>query len=333
MKAALTAWLERRWYGGVPPGPLLRLLERLYAREVVRRRRAYVQGRRTPEQSSLPVVIVGNLTAGGAGKTPLVIALVEELRKRGWKPGVISRGYGGSGVLAARVQADSNPDAVGDEPLLIVQRTGAPVVAAARRIQAARLLEATGEVDVLIGDDGLQHYALARDLEILVIDGVRRFGNARLLPAGPLREPPERALTVDYRVANGGQAQAGEVAMQLELGDAVSLDGRETVPLSRFVGSAVDAVAGIGYPQRFFDSLHAQGIEAVPHAFPDHHRFRAADLQFGHARALLMTEKDAVKCRGFPLKSAYFVPIEARLPAAFFDAIDACLKSRTQEKT
>ncbi len=327
MKARAIAWLERRWYGGVAPGPGLRAVSALYCWWMWRQRVAYHSGRRPGARAGVPVVVVGNLNVGGAGKTPLVLALVAALRTRGWRPGVISRGYGGSVPGPERVLRTSDPARVGDEPLLIAQRSDAPVAIARRRVEAARLLVASGEVDVLIADDGLQHYALWRDLEVLVIDGRRGFGNRRVLPAGPLREQIDRAGDCDFTVLNGGEATGHEIPMRLEQRDAVTLDGRSTRPLTDFAGQRVHAVAGIGDPPRFFAALSEQGIEVVPHPFPDHHAFRAADLKFPESLPLLMTEKDAVKCCRFAAPGRYAVPVDAILPEFFFDAVDARLRS------
>lgn len=323
MKAALAAWLERRWYGGIAPAWPLRVLARIHAGVVRRRRAAFLA--RGPARVGVPVIVVGNLAVGGAGKTPLVIALVQALRERGWRPGVIARGYGGTAIGPERVTADSDPRRVGDEPCLVAHRTGAPVAIARKRPAAARLLVESHEVDVLVADDGLQHYALARDLEIAVIDARRRYGNGALLPAGPLREPPSRAADCDYRVLNGGEARADEVPMRLLLGEAVALDGSGTSPLSTFAGRRVHALAGIGDPRRFFEALQAQGIDVVPHPFPDHHAYRPADLAFKEPLPVLMTEKDAVKCRAFAAPGRYAVPVDADLPAQFFDAVVARL--------
>lgn len=327
MSAGLAAFLERRWYGGVPPAWPLRALAALYGAVVARRRRVFLRRARSLPRVALPTIVVGNLSVGGAGKTPLTLALIEALRARGWRPGVISRGYGGSASGPERVLPDSDPARCGDEPCLIARRSGAPVAIARRRPEAAWLLAAGGEVDLLIADDGLQHYALARDLEILVIDGRRRHGNGRLLPAGPLREPLTRADACDFRVVNGADADVDEVAMQLVMHEACPLHGEAPLPLAGLAGRRVHAVAGIGDPARFFDALRAQGIDAVEHPFPDHHPFRRADLRFSESLPLLMTEKDAVKCRNIAPPDSYSVPVHARLPERFFDAVDARLRA------
>ena len=326
LRARLIAWFERRWYGGVAPGPLLRALSALFGRIARSRREAGLSGRKPGERSGVPVLVVGNLAVGGAGKTPLTVALVEALRARRFRPGVISRGYGRRGSEARRVRAEDSPAEAGDEPLLIARRTGAPVAVAARRSEAARLLVETGEVDLLLADDGLQHYALARDLEILVIDGRRRFGNGRLLPAGPLREPVERATACDFTVVNGGTPEAGEIPMRLALSEAVPLGGGPSRPLAEFSVLRVHAVAGIADPERFFSALRGAGLDPIPHPFPDHHPFTAADLDFEDGLPVLMTEKDAVKCAGIAPAHAWMVPVTAELPETFFDAVAARLR-------
>ena len=337
-RAAIAQWFERRWYGGYPPNRALRIMARGFEWIVRRRRQRFldamaVKGDLHKQRAGVPVIVVGNIAVGGAGKTPLVIALVNALRLRGRRPGVISRGYGRTTDDVRRVRVDSTPAEVGDEPLLIAESSAAPVAVAARRIEAARLLVESGEVDVLIADDGLQHHGLFRDVEILVVDGQRRFGNGRVLPAGPLREPIERAKDCDFVVCNGGAAQAGEVPMQLELGDAVALAGGERRALASLAGVRVHAVAGIGNPERFFTALRAAGLSIVPHAFTDHHEFHAADLDFGDSAPLLMTEKDAVKCARFAQANWYAAPAKARLPESFFDAIAARLAIKPENPT
>jgi tetraacyldisaccharide 4'-kinase len=319
VRAALEAWLARRWYGGVAPGPVLRLLERVYAGLS-----AWHRGRQKVQPPApVTVIVVGNFTAGGTGKTPLVIALAEHLRRRGRQPGIASRGYGRRGQGPVRVTGNTPPEACGDEPRLMFERTGLPVEVDADRVAAVRRLGQAG-CDVVLVDDGLQHRRLARDLEIEVVDGERRYGNGHLLPAGPLREPPR---PTDLRVVNGGATRAREWPMRLELGDARALAGDATRPLAAFAGRRVGAVAGIGLPGRFFDSLVAGGLLVETRAFADHHPFAADDFA-GLPRPLLMTEKDAVKCRALGLDDAWVVPVEAELPDAFYALFDRQLESR-----
>lgn len=320
--------LQRRWYQPDSRPPVWAWLVALVFGAVVGIRRAlYRHGVLKASRLPVPVIVVGNLVAGGAGKTPLTIALVEALRARGFTPGVVSRGYGGAARELMLLNAAPDPVLCGDEPALIRTRTGAPVAIGARRAQAAALLVGQG-VDVIIADDGLQHYALARDVEVCVIDGTRRLGNARLLPAGPLREPASRLTCVDFVVCNGGVAPAGEVPMHLALGDAVALnDGQRRTALATFAGQRVHAVAGIGNPERFFEALRAVGIDVIPHPFADHQQFESGDFAFAENVPVLMTEKDAVKCRAFARDDWWSVPVSATLPEGFFDTLAARLRS------
>lgn len=318
--------IERIWYGGAEVPAVLAALVPLYRALRALHLEPYRRGWRTPRRLGVPVVVVGNLTAGGSGKTPLVIALVEALRQRGRRPGVVSRGHGGSERGPMLLDDVADPRRVGDEPCLIRRRTGAPVAIGRDRVRAAALLLERG-VDVVIADDGLQNPSLARDLDICVIDGQRRFGNGLLLPAGPLREPLTRLQSIGLRVCNGGAPQAGEMPMRL-VGETAVAVGRAaaTRPLAAFAGQQVNAVAAIGNPERFFAGLRAHGITIVPHAFRDHHPFGPADLAFGNDLPVLMTEKDAVKCAPFATDAHWCVPVRAELPAAFFDGIAAALE-------
>lgn len=320
--------LQQRWYtpNAAPPW-WTPPLAALYGGLTAARRGLYRSGMLRAEHVPAPVIVVGNIVAGGAGKTPLVIALVEDLRKRGFNPGVVSRGYGGSVRTPMLLPEHPDPYACGDESALIRARTGAPVAVGAHRATAARLLVGA-RADVIIADDGLQHYALARDIEICVVDGERRFGNGRLLPAGPLRERESRLHEVDFIVCNGGEPRDGETPMRLVLGQAVALsDPARMLSLSAFAGRRVHATAGIGNPSRFFDALAAIDIDVVRHPFPDHHRYAAVDLDFGDDLPLLMTEKDAVKCRAFAKPHWWAVPVDAGLPRSFFDAVAARLSA------
>ena len=315
MKARLERWLLRRWYGGVAPGPVLRSLTLLFAGAVSLRGWLYRRGLLRTHRLRVPVIVVGNLVAGGSGKTPLTIALARGLVAQGWRPGIVSRGHGRRSRDPVRAGAGVPPEICGDEPLLIARQTGLPVFVDSDRVAAARRLVAEG-CNLIIADDGLQHYRLGRDIEIEVVDGERRHGNGRLMPAGPLREPPGRR--VDLRVANGGAVGEGEWPMRLVLGQADPLEGGRPRALGSFAGGPVHAVAGIGNPGRFFASLREHGLALVEHPFPDHHTFTRDDLRFTPAHPLLMTEKDAVKCVDFQLPAAFAVPVRAELPAGFF---------------
>lgn len=323
---SLAETLQQGWYGKGALPWWCSPLAKLYGAVISVRRSLYRLGWLRAVRLPCPVIVVGNLTAGGTGKTPLTLALVEALRQRGLRPGVVSRGYGGTQREPMLLGDGPSPAEVGDEPALI-RATGVPVAIGRDRPAAAKLLLDAG-CNVLIADDGLQHYRLARDVEICVIDGERRFGSGRLLPAGPLREPMQRLSEVDFRICNGGEAIAGEVSMRLRGGSTRALlDGHEQ-SLNNFAGTRVHAVAAIGHPQRFFTSLAAQGIEVIPHPFADHHAFAAADLAFADGLPVLMTEKDAVKCRAFAQAGWWSVPVKAELPATFFDALHARLDAR-----
>ena len=324
--------LQHVWYGGGSVPWSWRILAALYGAIVGVRRRLYAARLLGSARLPVPVIVVGNITAGGTGKTPLSIALVQALRARGLNPGVVSRGYGGSARTALRVDAVTDPRIAGDEACLMAQATSAPVVVGRDRVAAARLLLATAEVDIVISDDGLQHYALRRDAEICVIDGDRRFGNGLMLPAGPLREPVGRAGECDFRVCNGGLAQGGEIPMTLATEDAESVfDPRLRRALASFAGERVHAVAGIGNPQRFFDQLRGLHIDVVEHAFADHFEFAANDIQFGDALPVLMTRKDAVKCAAFADERHWSVPVRAQLPEQFYDNLADLVRRRLVE--
>lgn len=309
------------WYDGSPVPLGAQLLSRVYGGLVALRRRLYRSGLLRSRRAPVPVIVVGNVSVGGTGKTPLTIALVQRLRQAGWNPGVASRGYGRDDEATPRwVDAGTAPAEGGDEPVLVAVRTGARVRVDRDRLAAVRELAKVG-CDIVLCDDGLQHYRLARDLEIEVIDGRRHYGNGQLLPAGPLREPVERGARCDFRVVNGGDAGFGEWVMRLHADNAVPLRGGRPRPLASFAGQRVHAVAGIGNPQRYFDMLRGLGIAVVPHAFDDHHAYREEDLQFGSALPVLMTEKDAVKCAPFAGDWHFSVPVAAELPEAFWVAL------------
>ncbi len=306
------AWLESIWYRRTPPPALLKPLSFLYgaiADRVAAARKAQAV------QLPVPVIVIGNIAIGGTGKTPFTIWLVEQLRELGWRPGVISRGYGGCApVYPLRVGVATEPSICGDEPAQIVRSTGVPLAVAPDRVAAGQLLIESGDVDILVADDGLQHYRLARALEICVIDGARGLGNGARLPAGPLREPPMRLAQVSLIVANGGmrsplpEGLPAPIAMQLELDEAQRLADGSVKPLATFAGQRVHAVAGIGNPARFFDALTERGLDVIAHSFPDHHHYAEIDLCFGDGLPVLMTEKDAVKCMHFTRPNLWSAP-------------------------
>ena len=271
--------------------------------------------------SPVPVIIVGNITAGGTGKTPVTIWLARELQARGFAPGIVSRGYGGSkSGTSMRVDAASDPRVVGDEPVLIAQRTGCPVVVDRNRVKAAEMLVDDG-ANLIIADDGLQHYRLARTYEVCVIDGSRGLGNRRLLPAGPLRETLARLNEVDQVIVNGKLRDIGSVSVveqnaidfELVATEACRLNGSLARPMAGFAGKTVHGVAAIGNPQRFFDLLRAHDLQVIEHAFPDHAALGTKDLNFGDDFDILMTEKDAVKIGTSAPDKLWKVPVELKM--------------------
>jgi tetraacyldisaccharide 4'-kinase len=264
----------------------------------------------------IPVIVVGNLTVGGTGKTPLVIWIAEWLKSKGWSPAIVSRGYGArvDAPRAATVAADAAE--VGDEPILLARRSGCPVWIGPDRVQVAAALRAQHpDVNVLVLDDGLQHYRMRRDVEIAVVD-IRGFGNGFLLPAGPLREPRARLRSVDAVVSHASAVRGYAMELQGEVAHRMT-DARERQALKSFAGQKVHAVAGIGDPNRFFIHLGKAGIKVTPHPFPDHHRFSPRDLEFGDAAPVMLTEKDAVKLRSVARPNWWVLPVSAKLDPAF----------------
>lgn len=330
MNKKLIKWFEDAWYQEMYISAWLMPWSMLYVDAVRLRRFLYRIGVLKKTRLPVPVVIVGNITVGGTGKTPLVIWMVDFLKQHGFKPGVISRGYAGKGNISPQaVSADSNPLQVGDEAVVLAKRCDCPVVVGADRVAAARQLLATHACDVLISDDGLQHYALVRDVEIVVIDGQRRFGNGYCLPVGPLREPPERVKQVDLVVVNGPlELLEGELPMLCEGQQLINLQTGEAKSLSDFKGLACHALAAIGNPARFFAQLAAAGLDCQTHALPDHYPIAPEDLQFKDARPVIMTEKDAVKCTRFATDQHWYLPITAALPEAFSQQLLKLLKDK-----
>lgn len=277
-------------------------------------------------RSRLPVIVVGNLSVGGTGKTPLVCHLVHELRSKGFKPAIVMRGYAGKHRAAHEVGAASQAFEVGDEAIVLFERLACTVVIGKKRVNAIKYIEKNCDCDVIISDDGLQHYAMARDVEILVVDGMRRLGNHQLLPAGPLREPMKRLASVDFVVTNG-EPQAGELGMHIEPLAFVSLrDETRTLPITGFKGKAVHALAGIGNPDRFFKTMTLLGCDVCQHAYPDHHFFTEKDITFDGD--VVMTEKDAVKCRYFAKDNHWYLRIAARVDASLLQSILILMNGR-----
>ena len=325
------AWYQQAaWLGVFRP---LSLLFQVLAKK---RREDYLSGKKKSAELSVPVVVVGNITAGGTGKTPLVIAIVAFLRQQGFRPGVVSRGYSSKAPhYPFIVSANSNPDQAGDEPLLIARRSGCPVIIDPDRVLAAQKLIDDYACDVIISDDGLQHYRLGRDIEICIIDGQRGLGNKRCLPEGPLRESPQRLAGVDFVIVNGETEDLfrdDQYEMSLVSGQLKSL-GRESAGSDLKVppqsGESIYAVAGIGNPKRFFRHLEKSGYIVYGKAFSDHHHYVKTDFEALKEKPILMTEKDAVKCETIGLSNAWYLPVEAQLSNNFWEQFLTALKNRT----
>ncbi|KGQ70818.1 tetraacyldisaccharide 4'-kinase [Chelonobacter oris] len=327
------------WYQKGIPAWLLSPLALLFWGVTALRRFAYRIGLFKSWKAPVPVVVIGNLSVGGNGKTPFTIWLARQLQQRGLKVGIISRGYAPGSDRAKQypllVSADSDPAEVGDEPVLIARRTGAGIAISPDRRQSISLLNKAYHIDVILSDDGLQHYALQRDIEVAVIDGQRRFGNGFLLPAGPLRELPNRLKGVDAVVCNGDNAQAGEIEMRLQAEVAVNLLTQEERPLSEFIAQPIVAMAAIGNPQRFFNMLKKKQFNVVKQkAFVDHAQFSEEKLAaLATARQpLFMTEKDAVKCSRFARANWWYVPVEAQLQPTINGLIEKIMQEVNGEQ-
>ncbi len=336
----LTNWMLEAWYGSACWLHMLRPLSSVYRTLAEKNRHRYLNGEKPSWRAPVPVIVVGNITVGGAGKTPLVIAITQFFKAQGLRPGIVSRGYGGqSETYPLVVTADSQPAQVGDEPLLIACRTDCPVVVDPNRVEAVKKLIADFECDLVISDDGLQHYALGRDIEICVIDGKRGLGNRCLLPEGPLRESHARLSELDFVVVNGESEQKFRLDQnvmslqpaELQLVSAykyqhnsacgdVNTTGSNSVK-NKKPGEKINAVAGIGHPERFFQSLEAMGYDVIKRPFPDHYQFTSVDFAFKEMYPIVMTEKDAIKCQQLKLSDAWILPVEARVDDAFWQQL------------
>lgn len=313
--------LVKAWYQGHWALTLLKPLSLLYRAITTVRRFAYQRGYLASQRFDVPVIVVGNITAGGTGKTPLTLAIVEFLKQQGYRPAIVSRGYGGQTEYPAQVTINSTAQQVGDEPLLMFLQSQVPVVVAPKRAQAVAYLQEKQLADVVICDDGLQHYALARDIEIAVIDGARGLGNGQLLPEGALREAPSRLNSVDFIVINGQgytHPQAFQMSLQPSEWQMVGDFANKQPPKP---SQTIHAVAGIGNPERFFKQLEQQGFTLIEHAFADHHQFTAQDLDFSDKLPIVMTAKDAVKCQAFAKDNMWQVPVVAQLSDEFYQQL------------
>ncbi|PNE02582.1 tetraacyldisaccharide 4`-kinase [Alcanivorax sp. MD8A] len=317
---SVSEWIQKGWYKGSPWLVPLRPLSMLVSMEAARRLRRFRKAKPVPP---VPVLVVGNITVGGTGKTPLVIALVQAAKARGLTVVVVSRGYGGkTNQYPVTVDAQSAALDVGDEPVLIARRTGAPVILDPDRHNALQVAVRDHQPDLVISDDGLQHYALPRSVEVVVVDGQRGLGNGRCLPEGPLREPASRLKEVDFVISTGG-GWSGAHPMIMRPDGVESLQGGHSLSPQDFLRShpQVHAVAGIGNPKRFFNLLNILGLNITPHVFADHHAYQPADLAFADGLPVLMTEKDAVKCKEFAEPHWWFLPVTASLPDGLLEQI------------
>lgn len=313
----LSQYITSAWYKKNPLLYLLYPLSMLYS-FIAKLRANYLIAKSKEIVFGAPVIVVGNITVGGTGKTPMVIYLAQLLKSQGYKVGLVSRGYGGKKEYPMLVKEVSNPLDVGDEAVMLVRQTGCPMIVDANRVRAVRTLLANHECDIVISDDGLQHYAMPRDMEIIVIDGKRRLGNKLCLPAGPLREDASRLVHADFVVANGGISRPTEFTMLLEPVCLYNLmDEAKNWPLDKLQGQCVHAVAGIGNPHRFFSMLRKMGLEVIEHSFADHHVFVASDLNFPDQLPIVMTHKDSVKCAKFAKENMWCMEVEAVLDEVF----------------
>ena len=304
--------LDAYWDTINPVSLILSPLSFLFCAVAWLRRWLFSVGLLRQTQLPVPVIVVGNISVGGTGKTPLVIWLTDQLKQLGYTPGIVSRGYGGKADSWPQpVSNDSDPDWIGDEPCLLAQRTGCPMWVGPDRVAAAQALLEHDKCDLIISDDGLQHYRLARSLEIVVVDGVRRFGNGLCLPAGPLRERPGRLNDADWVIVNGGSPDTDQNHMDLQPGELVNLSDGRHQSVASLSATTVHAFAGIGHPKRFFDTLRQQGLDVIEHPFPDHHRFIADDFKGVDGVPVIMTEKDAVKCNAFASPNMWVLSVDA----------------------
>lgn len=330
----LTKKIQNSWYQKSGLTSFLQPLSWLFCLLVQIRRILYRIKIFRTTHLEVPVIVVGNISVGGTGKTPLVIELANTLKEHGYRPGIISRGYGGKArTWPQQVRWDGDPTMVGDEAILIARRTRCPMAVGADRVAAAKALLKYTDCNVIISDDGLQHYALGRDIEVAVIDGVRRFGNEKCLPAGPLREPVKRLEQVNFKICNG-IAGPDEFAMSYKAEKLHRADDPSvTLELSALKNQTVHAIAGIGNPKQFFDQLKHSGLEIIEHPFPDHYPFKKTDLDFGEIQPIVVTEKDAVKCQRFYLHNIWYQPIKAIVDNQFTEQLLQILENINGQKT
>ena len=292
-----------------------------------RRRRKYIKNINESYKADVPIIVVGNLTIGGTGKTPLVKHIAIELIERGYKPGIVSRGYGGKFKETLQVKEDSSVKETGDEAQILA-KLNLPFYLDKNRVRAVKTLIKNHDCDVIISDDGLQHYSMARDIEIAVIDGKRRFGNNLTFPAGPLRESIKRLKSVDFIVNNSGPTEEDEFLMSVSPSKFVHLKSGKSYSVDNWpMHKQIHAVAGLGNPGRFFDLLEKLGFEIIRHPFPDHHNFTSSDMFYLDHLPIVMTEKDASKCKDLDINKIWYLTIDADVSNKFIDKLDNKLKS------
>ena len=329
----LTQHLYKEWYHQQKPSALLRLFTQVY--RPINHMLTYHGQKKRPKHFPIPVIVVGNLTVGGTGKTPTVIALYQYFSQQGLKVAIVTRGYKNKlSHFPHQVSKHDNASRIGDEAFLIYQKTKAPIWIAKKRLQALEAIELTQQIDIIISDDGLQHHAMPRAIECVLIDGKRGFGNGYCLPAGPLREDAARLASVDFIIINGNMSTSLEktlspylskcVVMQLSSQDIYPLNGNHPAFVKN--DAPLAAFAGIGHPERFFTSLSENDIMFKPYPFPDHHRFVKKDFDIPES-CIIMTEKDAVKCEGLSDKIIYILAIQADLPSTFWQELQIKLSN------
>jgi len=330
MSHKVNNFFDSMWYGQRLIALAFVPLSYVFGALIKLRAYLYSKGYLASTRLTVPVVVVGNITVGGTGKTPLVIYLAALLKAAGYSPGIISRGYGGiASSWPQQVRADSDSRVVGDEAKILAARTDCPIAVGPKRVDSAQALIDHHHCDIIISDDGLQHYALQRDIEIALVDGERRHGNGYLLPAGPLREPVNRLKAVDFIVCNG-LANKGEFPLKVEGDKAINiLDESQQVALDTFNTGRCHALAGLGNPSRFFSHLKKFGLVFDAHIFPDHFKYTQEDISFSDDQPVLMTEKDAVKCTTIAAPEHWYVPIKALMPEKFGLSLLALIKEKT----
>lgn len=323
-------WINRVWYGRSLISWLLFPLSALFWLIISIRKWIYLFIPGFQKQFSVPIIVVGNITVGGTGKTPMVIAICEDLKNFGYKPGVVSRGYGSKVTNPVSLQVFHNPDEVGDEPIIIARRAQVPVVVCAKRKSAIDKLIQEHQCNVIICDDGLQDYRFLHDIEIAMVDGDRKFGNERLLPAGPLREKINRLSKCDFIVATAkALPELSGDCMEFQVQPLVNLvDPTKQESIEIFKGKTVHAIAGIANPMRFFELLRKHDVIVIEHAYPDHAKYQPEKLLFTDKFPVLLTEKDAVKCTNFNIENAWYLPVIAQLPDTFMQRVESLLRGR-----